>query len=58
MADKQKGGVKRVKKVLLPLPEDLHHQMHLRAVEQRMTMREFIIEAIRQAVEKGGEKKR
>ena len=47
-----------MKKVLLPLPEDLHHQMHLRAVEQRMTMREFIIEAIRQAVEKGGEKKR
>jgi hypothetical protein len=59
MAEKrsQKGGAQRVKKVLLPLPEDLHHKMHLRAVELRMTMREFITEAIRQALEKGGEKK-
>ena len=57
MAEKrsQKGGQQRVKKVLLPLPEDLHHQMHLRAVEKRITMREFITEAIRQAL-KGGEK--
>jgi hypothetical protein len=50
----QKGGGQRVKKVLLPLPEDLHHQMHLHAVEQKMTMREFMIAAIRQALEKGG----
>jgi hypothetical protein len=56
MADRQKGDPQRMKKVLLPLPEDLHHEMHLRAVEQRMTMREFIIAAIRQAVGRGGDK--
>jgi len=54
----QKGGPQRVKKVLVLLPEDLHHQMHLRAVEQRITMRQFITEAIRQAVEKGGKRQK
>ena len=54
----QKGGRQKVKKVLLPLPEDLHHRMHLRAVEQKKTMREFMIEAIEQALEKGEKKPR
>jgi len=53
-----KGGALRLKKVLLPFPEDLHHQMKVRAAERKITMREFIAEAIQQALEKGGEKKK
>jgi hypothetical protein len=50
----EKGGSVRMKKVLMPLPEDLHHQMRIRAAEFNITMREFIAQAIRDALEKGG----
>ncbi len=53
----QKGRPTPVKKLLLPLPEELHHQLKLRAVEERLTMREFIAQAIRAALEKGGKRK-
>ena len=54
----QKGGLIGVKKVLMPLPEDLHHQMRIRAAELNITMREFIAQAIRDALEKGGSREK
>lgn len=52
------GAAPQLKKVLLPFPEDLHHQMKVRAAEMKITMREFIEIAIRQALEKGGKDKK
>ena len=53
----QKGREPQMKKVLLPLPEDLHHALKIRAAEQRTTIREFITAAITQALEKGGKRR-
>jgi hypothetical protein len=53
----QKGRAPEVKKLLLPLPADLHHALKVRAAEQNLTMRELITAAIRQALEKRGKRK-
>lgn len=47
-----------MKNILIAIPEDLHTVLKVRAAEQRTTVKEYVTEAIRQAVGKGGEKKK
>jgi predicted HicB family RNase H-like nuclease len=55
----QKGGQpQKMKTLLIAIPEDLHTAMKIRAAEQKTTVKGYVTEAIRQAVEKGGERKR
>jgi hypothetical protein len=51
-----KGEPKKVKKVLLVLPEELHYQLKMKATEERTTIRGFINDLIEKAVQKGGKK--
>jgi predicted HicB family RNase H-like nuclease len=46
-----------MKNMLISIPEDLHRTMKSEAAKAGMTMKEFLTEAIRAAVKKGGEKK-
>jgi predicted HicB family RNase H-like nuclease len=43
-----------VKRILIALPEDLHRQMKSEAAKEGATVKDFVTEAIRQAVKKGG----
>ena len=55
MAQAQKGGATpKMKTVMFAIPEDLHTALKMKAAETKMTLKGFVIEAIRQAVEKGG----
>ena len=56
MAEKrsQKGGPQRVKNLQIAMPLELHTAMKIRAAERQMTVKGYVIEAIRQAIEKGG----
>jgi predicted HicB family RNase H-like nuclease len=47
-----------MKTLLIAIPEDLHTAMKIRAAEQKTTVKGYVTEAIRQAVAKGGEKKK
>jgi predicted HicB family RNase H-like nuclease len=51
----QKG--ERVKHLLIVIPEELHYQLRIKAAEQRATVKDFVINAIRHAVQKGGQAK-
>ena len=44
-----------MKTVMFAIPEDLHTALKMKAAETKMTLKGFVIEAIRQAVEKGGQ---
>jgi predicted HicB family RNase H-like nuclease len=53
----RKGGAAQVKNLQIALPLELHTAMKIRAAERQMTVKGYVIEAIRQAVEKGGKQK-
>jgi predicted HicB family RNase H-like nuclease len=54
MAQAQKGGATpKMKTIMMALPEELHTALKMKAAETKMTLKGFVIEAIRQAVEKG-----
>jgi predicted HicB family RNase H-like nuclease len=58
MAQARKGGATpKMKTVLVAIPEDLHTALKMKAAETKMTLKGFVIAAIRQAVEKGGKEK-
>ena len=44
-----------VRNILIALPEDLHHKVKLKATEQRLTLKAYVIETLRRSIEKGGE---
>jgi predicted HicB family RNase H-like nuclease len=50
---RRKKGAAMVKRILVALPEDLHTAMKTQAAAQRTTVKEYVTEAIRQAVTKG-----
>jgi plasmid stability protein len=54
----QKGTVRKMKKLLLSLPEDMHTALKIRAAEQKSTIREIVTGAIQHELEKGGTKKK
>ena len=61
MAEKstRKGAqVSKVKRVFVAIPEELHTAMKMAAAAARTTVKGYVTEAIRQAVERGGEKKK
>ena len=45
------------KAIMMTLPIDLHTELKTAASQARMTLKGYVIEAIRQAVAKGGTKK-
>ena len=47
-----------MKRVLVAIPEELHTAMKMAAAAAKTTVKGYVTEAIRQAVEKGGERKR
>ena len=61
MAEKstRKGApAPKMKRVLVAIPEELHTAMKMAAASAKTTVKGYVTEAIRQAVEKGGERKR
>jgi predicted HicB family RNase H-like nuclease len=55
----QKGEqTQKMKTVLISIPEELHTAMKMAAASAKTTVKGYVTEAIRQAVEKGGERKR
>ena len=48
----------KVKRVLIAIPEELHTAMKMAAAAAKTTVKGYVTEAIRQAVEKGGGKKK
>lgn len=46
-----------MKKLMVLFPADLHHRLKVYAVQQNITMRDFIIEVVAEALEKKGGKK-
>jgi hypothetical protein len=53
-----KKEVKRMKLVQIPLPEDLHTLVKVKATEQHMTLKAYVIATLEASVGKGGEKKK
>jgi hypothetical protein len=52
---KPRGGVKVETKVInFPIPLSLHTQIRVAAAHAQMTLRDFIIRSMEEAVEKGG----
>ena len=43
-----------MKNLQIAMPLELHTAMKIRAAERQMTVKGYVIEAIRQAIEKGG----
>jgi predicted HicB family RNase H-like nuclease len=52
-----KGDKGAMKNLLIRIPEDLHRLMRSEAAKGGLTVRDFVSNAIRSAVKKGGEKK-
>jgi hypothetical protein len=53
----QKGGTPRMRRLIISLPEETHKALKVYAAENYTTIREFVTEAIDQALKKkGGEK--
>lgn len=46
-----------MKNMLIAIPEDLHRLMKSKAAAAGMTVKDFVTDAIRSAVKKGGAKK-
>jgi len=54
----QKGGTPRMRRLIVSLPEETHKALKVYAAQHYTTIREFVTEAIDQALKKkGGEKK-
>jgi predicted HicB family RNase H-like nuclease len=51
-----KGGTPPMKNMLISIPEDLHRLMKSEAAKAGQTIKDFVTEAIRSAVKKGGER--
>jgi predicted HicB family RNase H-like nuclease len=41
--------------ILIRVPEELHYKVKLRATAERKTLKQYIIDTLQQAVERGGE---
>jgi plasmid stability protein len=55
---RQKGApVQKMKTLLLPLQEDLHMALKIRAAEQKSTIKDFVTRLLEREL-KGGEKKK
>jgi hypothetical protein len=52
-----KGGVPRMRKLVMSISEDLHKALKFRAVELDTTIREIVTKAIEHELEKGGKQK-
>jgi predicted HicB family RNase H-like nuclease len=52
----RKKGTRMEVTIQIAVPEDLHTQVKTQASAQRMTLKEFVLEALRKSVEKGGKK--
>ncbi len=48
------GGKVPMKNMLIALPEELHRQVKLEAVKAGRSMKDFVTEAIRNTLKKGG----
>jgi predicted HicB family RNase H-like nuclease len=58
MPTKKKGTAQPMEKtIMMALPIDLHTELKIAAAESQMTLKGFVIEAIRKAIEKGGKQK-
>jgi hypothetical protein len=53
---RRKGALSMEVMVQIAVPADLHTQVKMQAAAQRMTLKEFVLEALRKSVEKGGKK--
>ena len=51
------GESPRMRKLIVSIPEDLHKRLKIFAVEQDVTVKEFVTEAIEAALKKGGKRK-
>jgi hypothetical protein len=51
-----KGGAQPMKTMLIVIPEDLHRLMKSEAAKAGLTVKQYVTDAIRSAVKKGGEK--
>jgi predicted HicB family RNase H-like nuclease len=51
------GGTQRMKQMMIVIPEDLHRLMKSEAAKAGLTVKQYVTDAIRSAVKKGGEKK-
>ena len=61
MAEKstqKRAEAQKMKRVLIAIPEELHTAMKMAAAAAKTTVKGYVTEAIRQAVEKGGEKRK
>ena len=47
-----------MKTLLLPLQEDLHMALKIRAAEQKSTIKDFVTKLLERELGKGGEKKK
>ena len=47
-----------MKQIMIVIPEDLHRTMKSEAAKAGMTVKQYVTDAIRSAVEKGGEEKK
>jgi hypothetical protein len=55
----QKGEpVKKMKTLLLPLQEDLHMALKIRATEQKSTIKDFVTRLLERELGKGGKKEK
>ena len=57
LKNSQRGGMPRMRRLIISLPEETHKALKVYAAENYTTIREFVTEAIEQALKKkGGEK--
>ncbi len=54
----QKGAKATVHKVVLYMPADLHKDLKVRAAEEETTMSSYVNALLKEALKKGGEKKK